>query len=74
MSGALAERVFAQKVSRVGFEAFQVVDRAPFGLEDAARFPLFTPDLIDLMRKLIPVERQKAIAVSITLTASRPIG
>lgn len=72
MSGALAERVFAQKVIRVGFDDLQFLERSPFGLDQAAQFPLFTPDLIELMRKLIPAVRQDAIAVSVTVTARKP--
>ncbi len=72
MSGALAERVFADKLDKVGFADVQVVERRPFGLGDAARYPLFTPDLIELMRRLIPPARHDEVAVSITLTATRP--
>ena len=72
MSGALAERVFAHKLTRVGFSAPVVVERRPFALEDAARYPLFTPDLIDLMRRLLPAEQQARVATAVTLTVIRP--
>lgn len=72
MSGALAERVFANKLEKVGFADLEILERQPFGLEDAARFPLFTPDLIELMRELIPESRQDEVAVSVTLTARKP--
>jgi arsenite methyltransferase len=72
VSGALAERVFADKLDKVGFADVTVVERRPFGLDDAARYPLFTPDLIELMRRLVPPAQRDEVAVSIALTATRP--
>ncbi len=73
MSGALAERVFVNKMAKVGFEGIEIVDRRPFGLADAALYPLFTPDLIDLMTTLLPPERQAEVAVAVTVTAHKPL-
>jgi arsenite methyltransferase len=72
VSGALAERVFADKNSKVGFVALRIVERRAFGLDDAACYPLFTPDLIDLMRKLLPPAQHAEVAVAVTLTADKP--
>lgn len=72
MSGALAERVFADKLHNVGFTDLVVLERQPWGLEDAVRYPLFTPDLIELMYELIPPAQQDEVAVSVTLTATKP--
>ncbi len=57
---------------RVGFGDIQIVDRSPFGLDLALQFPLFTPDLIDLMRRLIPPDRQDEVAMSVIVTATNP--
>jgi arsenite methyltransferase len=73
VSGALAERVFVEKTVNVGFTEVEVVERRPFGLDDAERYPLFTPDLIRRMRDLIPPERQAAVAISVTVTAAKPV-
>lgn len=72
MSGALAERVFVHKLANVGFTRPEILERRPFGLDDAARYPLFTPELIALMRRLIPAERQAEVAVAVTLSARKP--
>ncbi len=72
MSGALAERVFARKMTNVGFADIEVVERRPFSLTDVARYPLFTPDLIELMQRLLPPAQQDQVAVAVTLTAIRP--
>lgn len=72
MSGALAERVFAKKLEKVGFIDIQVVERHPFGLADAVDYPLFTPDLIELMRELLGPEQQEEVATGITVRAVKP--
>lgn len=72
MSGALAERVFVKKLKNVGFDDIEVVERHPFRLADAARYPLFTPDLIELMEELLPVERRDEVATGVTIRARKP--
>lgn len=72
MSGALAERVFVTKLNRVGFEAIEVKERFDFGLDRAAAYPLFTPDLVTLMGELIPVDKQHNVATSVIITARKP--
>ncbi len=72
MAGALAERVFATKLQNAGFTDLQVIDRRPFTIEDAEAYTLFTDDLLELMRRLLPRERLNHIATVLTLTARRP--
>lgn len=72
MSGALAERVFASKMTKVGFAGVAVLERRPFGLADAARYPLFTPELIALMRRTLPPAAQAEVAVAVTLSGRKP--
>jgi hypothetical protein len=73
VSGALAERVFVKKLKNVGFVDIEVVERHPFGLSDAVHYPLFTPDLIDLMTSLLTPERQAEVATTVTVRAVKPI-
>jgi hypothetical protein len=47
-------------------------DRIEYGIDDVALYPLFTPDLIALMRELIPPERQHAVATSVIARAVKP--
>lgn len=53
MSGALAERDFVAKLTRYSFTDIEIVERVPFTTEDCAGYPLFTPDLIELMNRLL---------------------
>ena len=73
MSGALAERAFALKIQKMGFESVTLSERIPHGVEKAALYPLFTPALIDLMRELIPADRQDTVAVSVIAKATKPL-
>jgi SAM-dependent methyltransferase/TusA-related sulfurtransferase len=71
-AGAMAERALLRALGRVGLVDIEVRERHPFGVEDCARFPLFTPDLLEVMRTTIPTERRPAIATVVTVTARLP--
>jgi SAM-dependent methyltransferase len=72
VSGALSEPVFERKLANTGFEEIHIGDRAPFGLTEAALYPLFTPELVDQMRRQLPPERHNHVATSVLVTAHRP--
>jgi arsenite methyltransferase len=72
VSGALAERVFAAKLRKAGFADVWIGEKIPYGIEQATLYPLFTDDLVDLMRKLIPAEHQDRVAVSVIAKARKP--
>ncbi|MEX0658132.1 MAG: hypothetical protein WD080_03270 [Egibacteraceae bacterium] len=72
MAGALTERVFVEKMDRIGFTGIVVLGRAPFSLDDAGLYPLFTPDLIDLMRTRLPAARHDEVARALTVVAHKP--
>ncbi len=72
MSGALAERVFAEKLERAGFEDVWVGGHQPYGIDDAAKYPLFTPELIEVMRRTISRDRQAHIATGVIVKARKP--
>lgn len=71
MAGALTERAFVEKLERAGFEEIEVVERLPLGVDDAELYPLFTADVLELMRTLIEPERQRRVAVAIVVRARR---
>ena len=74
ISGALSERVFTTMLGNAGFSGVEMSERVPFGIDDVALYPLFTPDVLDLMRKLIPPDRQDRVAVGLIVEAARPGG
>jgi arsenite methyltransferase len=73
VAGALAERDFVEKLERAGFGGVKVLHREPVSIDDCALYPLFTDDLIGLMRRLIPATQQEAVAVSVVVRAERPL-
>lgn len=72
ISGALSERVFAEMLDNAGFVDMWIGDRVPFGLAEAALYPLFSPELIEQMRAQLPPERHQHVATSVLVTAVRP--
>ena len=69
MAGALTERGFVEKLEKAGFDEIEVLDREPFSIEDIELYPLLTADVIALMRKLLPPERQRAVATAVVVRA-----
>jgi arsenite methyltransferase len=72
VSGALAERVFAEKLEAVGFVDLEVHERRPYSLDDAATYPLFTPELIAVARDVLAPDRQVEIATAVTVSVRKP--
>jgi arsenite methyltransferase len=72
VAGALAERVFAEKLGRAGFIDVWVGGHRPTSIDEASLYPLFTDDVIRLMRATIPKERHDHVATSVIVKARRP--
>jgi arsenite methyltransferase len=68
----MAERVFARKLEKVGFADVWIGEKQPFGIDQAAIFPLFTHEVVELMRELIPEERHGSVAISVIAKARKP--
>jgi arsenite methyltransferase len=72
IAGAVSERVLVSKLDRVGFVDVEVGERAPFAVDDVAAYPLFTDEVLDLMRSLLPPATQERVAVSAVVRARKP--
>ncbi|CAL9440171.1 2-methoxy-6-polyprenyl-1,4-benzoquinol methylase, mitochondrial [Actinosynnema sp. ALI-1.44] len=72
ISGALSERVFTRKLEKVGFASIELSERRAFGIDDVALYPLFDADVLALMRRTIPVERQHDVCAGVVVRARRP--
>jgi arsenite methyltransferase len=68
----MAERVFARKMERVGFEDVWIGEHTGYGIDQASLYPLFTDDIIELMRRLIPEQRHGSVAIGVIATARKP--
>jgi arsenite methyltransferase len=69
VAGALTERDFVAKLQRAGFTNIEIIERTPMGIDDCALYPLFTPEVLNLMRTLIPAQRQDTIGTAIVVRA-----
>lgn len=69
IAGALAEADFLHRLDRAGFADAQVLNRRPLSIDDCALYPLFSAEVIALMRKLIPIERHDRVAVAVVVKA-----
>ncbi|MDQ6849380.1 MAG: methyltransferase domain-containing protein [Actinomycetota bacterium] len=72
-AGAMSQPVLLRSLNRVGFVDLTVRERHPFGVADCARFPLFTPELLAVMRTSIPPAEQADVATCLTVTGRQPV-
>ena len=61
-----------KKFFNVGFIGIEIVERRAFGLEDLTRYPLFVPDFIEFLRRIMPSRRHAELVFSIVVTARKP--
>jgi hypothetical protein len=72
LSGALSERAMYTSLRRAGFRAVSIEPIGSFGIDECALYPLFSPELLDLIRTLVPAERLDRIASSTLIRARKP--
>jgi arsenite methyltransferase len=73
VAGALTERDFVAKLGKAGFTDVRVVSREPRSVDDSALYPLFTSEVIELMRRLLPPQRQRHVTTAVVVKARRPL-
>jgi arsenite methyltransferase len=71
VAGALAEDDFVYQLEKAGFTDVEVLDREPLSISDCALYPLFSAEVITLMRDLIPTEEHATVAVAVVINARR---
>jgi hypothetical protein len=64
--------VLLKKLLNVGFEEIAASDRRPFGLDDIRRYPLFSPDFLDFLRRAMPPQRHDELVYGMVVTARKP--
>ena len=72
MAGALAERVFAEKLGRAAFADVWVGGHRPTSIDEASLYPLFTDEVIEQMRRALPSEQHDHVATSVIVKARKP--
>jgi arsenite methyltransferase len=72
IAGALSERVFVAKLDRAGLVDIEIGERSSLTLDDLALYPLFTPQVLSLMRRLLSADAQQDVATSLIARARKP--
>lgn len=73
IAGAVSERVLVRKLQRADFTGIRVGQQVPFSLDDIAAYPLFTPEVVALMSRLLPPEAQHVVATGVIVQARKPL-
>ncbi len=69
----MTERVFVKKLTRAGFNDIEVYGHAPYGNDEVAVYPLLPDQLIEVMRKVLPAERQRHLVTAVVVRARRGV-
>ena len=64
--------MLTKKLVNVGFEEIVLGERRPFGLDDLRRYPLFSPDFLDFLRRAMPPQRHDELVYGVVVTARKP--
>ena len=60
-----------RKLGSIGFVDVDRGEELPYGIEECALYPVFTSELLELMRRLIPRERWTRVARSVIFVARK---
>ncbi|MFA9429355.1 methyltransferase domain-containing protein [Egicoccus sp. AB-alg2] len=63
IAGAVSQGVLAKKLANAGFDAIRIERLEAFGIDDVALYPLFTDDVLTMMRRLLAADAQVALSV-----------
>lgn len=74
ISGALSETVLTKKLAHAGLDDVRLEERVIFDIEDVALYPLFTSEVLELMRRTMSEEAQRRVADSVIIHARKPVG
>ena len=72
LSGALSEVALYKGLRRAGFREVGITPLQPFGIDECALYPIFSDELLALLRDRVPAERHDRIAESVFVAARKP--
>lgn len=72
LSGALSETALYKGLRRAGFREVAIEPIESFGIAECALYPLFSDELLSLLRARLPAERHDRIAASVLVRARKP--
>ncbi|MEK6719467.1 MAG: methyltransferase domain-containing protein [Chloroflexota bacterium] len=72
LSGALSEIALYKGMRRAGFRDVGIEPLENFGIAECGLYPLFSDELLGLLRRLVPAERHDRIARSVFIRGRKP--
>jgi SAM-dependent methyltransferase len=72
LSGAMSEVAIYKGLRRAGFRDVELRSLEPFGIAECALYPLFTDELLTLLRTRVALERHDRIAMSMFVAGRKP--
>jgi len=72
LSGALSEIALYKGLRRAGFRDVAIEPLGTFGIAECSLYPLFTTELLGMLRALVPADRHDRIATSVLVRARKP--
>jgi arsenite methyltransferase len=72
LSGALSEVALFKALRRAGFRSVDIQPIEEFGISECSLYPLFSDELLELLRRLVPKDRHGRIAQSVFITGRKP--
>ncbi len=64
--------MLTKKVANIGFKAVATVDRRPFGIDALASYPVFPPEFVAFLRRVVPADRHDEVVWSVVVVARKP--
>ncbi len=64
--------MLTKKVAKIGFETIATVDRRPFGIDALSSYPVFPPEFVAFLRRVVPADRHDELVWSVVMLARKP--
>jgi hypothetical protein len=61
-------------MTNVGFEDVATLERRPLGIDALAPYPVFPPEFLDFLRRVVPVTRHETLVHAVVVRAHKPGG
>ena len=64
--------MLTRKLTNVGFKGVATLDRRPLGIDELAAYPIFLPEFLDFLRRVVPADRHDELVWSVVVLACKP--
>jgi hypothetical protein len=64
--------VLTKKLTNVGFEDVATRERRPLGIDALAPYPVFPPEFLAFLRRVVPADRHQELVHAVVVVAQKP--